>query len=306
MSDVATMLKGEFRHPRNLHQGADGSIHNDATASKLGFKGGTVPGSVHMDQFVPLILKTHGEAWFERGDISTYFTQATVDNEAVRATLTPGEVRSRLTMVNEADAVILEGTASLAAPDAGSELLKRMEMQEPAQPGRLRILGEIKVGDESRDLIVQVPVEALERMLATITETIPAYAEDRVLPPSQVVHLAHLTRASAMAKQKGAVGLFGALQVQHLRGPFRAGVDYRARTRILKLTESPPHGKRLVRRHLPGGVGRRRCGIHALLPAVHEGVVAALDGVDCLMSGRSAGEARDHHRQRPDAAERPL
>jgi len=112
-------------------------------------------------------------------------------------------------------------------------------MQEPAQPGRLRILGEIKVGDESRDLIVQVPVEALERMLATITETIPAYAEDRVLPPSQVVHLAHLTRASAMAKQKGAVGLFGALQVQHLRGPFRAGVDYRARTRILKLTESP-------------------------------------------------------------------
>ena len=239
MSDVATMLKGEFRHPRNLHQGADGSIHNDATASKLGFKGGTVPGSVHMDQFVPLILKTHGEAWFERGDISTYFTQATVDNEAVRATLTPGEVRSRLTMVNEADAVILEGTASLAAPDAGSELLKRMEMQEPAQPGRLRILGEIKVGDESRDLIVQVPVEALERMLATITETIPAYAEDRVLPPSQVVHLAHLTRASAMAKQKGAVGLFGALQVQHLRGPFRAGVDYRARTRILKLTESP-------------------------------------------------------------------
>ena len=42
-----------------------------------------------------------------------------------------------------------------------------------------------------------------------------------------------------MAKQKPAVGLFGALQVQHLRGPLRAGVDYRARTRILKLTESP-------------------------------------------------------------------
>ena len=45
MSDVVTELKGEFRTPRNLHQGAGGSIHNDATASKLGFKGGTVPGS---------------------------------------------------------------------------------------------------------------------------------------------------------------------------------------------------------------------------------------------------------------------
>jgi hypothetical protein len=239
MSDVATVLKGEFRHPRNLHQGTDGSIHNDATASKLGFKGGTVPGSVHMDQFVPMILKTYGEAWFERGDISTYFTQATVDNEAVRAELAPGSDRARLTMFNEPGAVILEGAASMAAPDAGSELLKRMEMQEPAQAGRLRILGEIKVGDENHDLIVQVPVEHLMRTLENITETVPAYAEDHILPPSQVVHLAHLTRASAMAKQKRAVGLFGALQVQHLRGPFRAGVDYRARTRILKLTESP-------------------------------------------------------------------
>jgi len=239
MSDIATVLKGEFRQPRNLHQGTDGSIHNDATASKLGFKGGTVPGSVHMDQFTPMILKTYGEAWFERGDISTYFTQATVDNEAVRAELTPGPDRARLTMFNEPGAVILEGTASLAAPDAGSELLKRMEMQEPAQAGRLRILGEIKVGDENRDLIVHVPIEHLTRTLETITESIPAYAEEHILPPSQVVRLAHLTRASAMAKQGKAVALFGALQVQHLRGPFRAGVDYRARTRILKLSESP-------------------------------------------------------------------
>ena len=238
MSDVATVLKGEFRTPRNLHQGAGGSIHNDATASKLGFKGGTVPGSVHMDQFVPLILQTYGEAWFERGDISTYFTQATVDNEAVRVELAPGPERARLTMFNEPGAVILEGTASLAMPDQGSELLRRMEMQEPVKPGRLRILGDIAVGDENRDLIVQVPIEHLKRTLENITETVPAYA-DNVLPPSQVVHLAHLTRTSAMAKQKPAVGLFGALQVQQLRGPFRAGVDYRARTRILKLTESP-------------------------------------------------------------------
>jgi len=238
MSDIATVLKGEFRHPRNMHQGSGGSIHNDATASKLGFKGGTVPGSVHMDQFVPQIVKTYGEAWFERGDISTYFTQATVDNEAVRVELAPSPERARLTMFNEPGAVILEGTASLAGPDKGSELLKRMEMQEPVKPGRLRILGDIKVGDENRDLIVQVPVESLKRMLENITETMPAYA-DNILPPSQVVHLAHLTRPSAMAKQKPAVGLFGALQVQQLRGPFRAGVDYRARTRILKLTESP-------------------------------------------------------------------
>jgi len=30
----------------------EGSIHDDATAAKLGFRGGTVAGSIHMDQYV--------------------------------------------------------------------------------------------------------------------------------------------------------------------------------------------------------------------------------------------------------------
>ena len=58
-------LIGEFRAPHNGFQASASSIHNDETASKLGFKGGTVPGSVHMDQFGPMLLKLYGEAWFE-------------------------------------------------------------------------------------------------------------------------------------------------------------------------------------------------------------------------------------------------
>ena len=237
----AIELEGEFRTPRNLHSEAKGSIHNDAVASKLGFKGGTVPGSIHMDQFVPQLLALDGEAWFERGDISLYFTQATVDNEQVRAVLQAGPERARLSMFNEPGAVILEGTASLAHPDAGSELARRMEMQEPAGPGRLRILGDIRVGDEHHDLPVRITREGLERTLETITETIPAYRDRNVLPPSQIPHphLAHMTRAVVMEKQKPAVGLFGALQIQQLKGPLRAEVDYLARSRIMKLTESP-------------------------------------------------------------------
>ena len=239
MGEIATRLESDFRAPRNLHSEAKGSIHNDAVASKLGFKGGTVPGSIHMDQFVPLLVRLWGDAWFERGDISLYFTQATVDNERVRCTVEPGEERARLRMFNEPGALICEGTASLAAPDAGSELAKRMEMQEPVAPGRLRILGDIKIGDEHCDLPVRIERAGLERTLATITEDLPAYREKGVLPPSQIVHLAHLTRPSAMQKQKPAVGLFGALQVQQLRGPLLADTDYLARTKIHKLTESP-------------------------------------------------------------------
>jgi len=239
MSGTAIERVGPYRAPRNMFTGADASIHNDAVASKLGFKGGTVPGSIHMDQFVPLLLDIYGDAWFERGDISTYFTQATVDNERVRATAVAGDERTRLQMHNEAGDLILEGTASLAAPDPQSELLRRMAAQEPVAEGRLRILAEIKVGDENHDLPVRIEPEGLDRARATITEDLAAYRDDRILPPSQVVHLAHLTRGAAMAKQQRAVGLFGALQVQQLHGPFRAGVDYLASTRILRLTESP-------------------------------------------------------------------
>src|SRR5271156_6207554 len=107
MTDTTTELTGEFRNPRNMFQGVGGpggeqaargagSIHDDKVASKLGFKGGTVPGSVHMNQFVPLILKIYGDSWFEHGDLSAFFTQATVDNERTRPTAEPGDERARL------------------------------------------------------------------------------------------------------------------------------------------------------------------------------------------------------------------
>ena len=233
------LISGEFRSPRNMYSASEASIHNDAVASKLGFKGGTVPGSIHMDQFVPLLLEIYGQAWFEHGDLSVYFTQATVDNEAVQAIAEPGSARTRLRMINEAGDLVCQGSASLGAPDAGSELATRMAVQGRAEDGRLRILGDIEVGDENRDLPVRISRAELDRARATITEDVDDYAGRGALPPSQIVHLAHMTRAVAMAKQKKAVGLFGALEVKQFRGPLLAEVDYLADTRILKLSESP-------------------------------------------------------------------
>ena len=250
MTDVATELEGEFRAPRNMfnpgaaaHSDAPargaGSIHDDAVASKLGFKGGTVPGSVHMNQLVPLILKIYGDKWLQHGTLSAFFTQATVDNEKVRATAAPGDERIRLRMYNEPGDQICEATASLSVPDDGAELVRRMASQDPAEAGRLRILADVKEGDEQLDIPLKVSREALLRQLDTITEEIPAYREDNILPPGLVIHLAHGVRSVVLGQQKQAVGLFGALEIRQLKGPFRADVDYLARTKILKLSESP-------------------------------------------------------------------
>jgi hypothetical protein len=65
---------GPFRSPRNSAAEVKGSIHDDATATKLGFRGGTVAGSIHMDQFVPRLLELYGDAWLQTGGLSLYFT----------------------------------------------------------------------------------------------------------------------------------------------------------------------------------------------------------------------------------------
>jgi hypothetical protein len=230
---------GEFRQPRNSAAEVKGSIHDDATASKLGFKGGTVAGSIHMDQFVPGLLEMYGDRWLETGTISLYFTQATVDSEAVRASVEAGDAQARLTMHNEAGAQICQGTASLGH-DPHSELARRLETQTPSDPTNLRILQAMRVGDEHRDLPIRVEPEALAKYLERITETIPAYRDRNLLPPAQVVHLAHMTRKAVLAKAaQPSVGLFGALEIEQFAGPLKAGVDYLARTKVLKFSESP-------------------------------------------------------------------
>ena len=61
VTDAYPVWTSEFRSPRNSAAEVKGSIHDDATASKLGFRGGTVAGSIHMDQFVPGLLEIYGE-----------------------------------------------------------------------------------------------------------------------------------------------------------------------------------------------------------------------------------------------------
>ena len=71
VTDVGRVWTGEFRKPRNSAAEVKGSIHDDATASKLGFKGGTVAGSIHMDQFVPGLLELYGDALVrDRGHVA--------------------------------------------------------------------------------------------------------------------------------------------------------------------------------------------------------------------------------------------
>ena len=135
------VLIGPLRTPRNLEGRDPSSIHNDETARKLGFRGGTVAGSFHMEQFPPILLRAFGERWFERGGLSCYFRNATTDGEAVRTLAQPpasdaADAQINVWMERDDGTQVLEGTASVGAP-AEPSLLRR-KLAEPREAGELR------------------------------------------------------------------------------------------------------------------------------------------------------------------------
>ena len=79
MNDLSRVVTGPLGAARNwsTDEGA-GSIHDDETAENLGFRGGTVAGDIHMNQFPPVLVNIFGEQWFERGNLSLNFRNATV------------------------------------------------------------------------------------------------------------------------------------------------------------------------------------------------------------------------------------
>ena len=77
IADDGAQLIGPWRNPRQMlaEQVYDDhvSIHDDATAKRLGFKGGTIEGPTHFSQFAPLGERLWGEAWFETGCLSAHY-----------------------------------------------------------------------------------------------------------------------------------------------------------------------------------------------------------------------------------------
>ena len=171
---------GPLRRSVNNASKVVGSIHDDATATKLGFRGGTVAGSIHLELFPPLLLKAFGQRWFERGTISMYFLNATTDREAVRAFVKephPDATDAQVDIWIERDdgMRVAEGTASVGSPEEPSALLRRPLDRFDA--GELRILGGLKVGDQFEECDAFLTKDAMAERMKVITEPMEWYAK---------------------------------------------------------------------------------------------------------------------------------
>jgi hypothetical protein len=243
------VLVGPLREPRNLAANVVGSIHDDSQAQRLGFRGGTVAGSIHMEQFPRLLLRAFGQHWFETGSLSTYFRNATMDRESVRAFVElPSNPRTRskgqvnVWMDREDDMRVLEGTASVGTPPDPSML--RRKLAEPRAPGEQRILGNLAPGDVGPPVTVRLAGQREVKLrLAAITEPLDWYTGvspwgGPVVNPGLLVHMMVKVQRR-IALPADAVGLYGAIEVRHITGPVFSDRDYEVSGRVLAIGQTP-------------------------------------------------------------------
>ncbi len=241
-------LVGPLRAPVNPMRKAEGSIHDEGEARKLGFRGGLVAGSIHMEQLAPVLVRAFGEGWLERSTISLYFLTPTLHGEEVRAIIKappadPSDTQVEAWMEKADGTRICEGTASIGSPFEPSALHARKLDKHAA--GELRILKGATRGDEFPMADTSVPHEKLDERLKVITEPMHWYIDDsrwtgRVATTvNQVNALMAPANAYLREMRAGAIGLYGAIELRNVNGPMLVDTPYRSGGTLLHAGETP-------------------------------------------------------------------
>ncbi|MFX1364699.1 MAG: hypothetical protein ACFFCE_13000 [Promethearchaeota archaeon] len=234
-------MYGAWRAPENLWSNLKTSIHDDATAKKVGMRGGTIPGTIHLSLFAPLLLEIFGQRWFERGSLSMYYTFATTHKEKVRGIIKmPSEeskdvqVEARVEMPN--GQVVATGTAAVGEPKELS-YLQSIELKN-SKPEELRILAGMKVGDDLNMKDVLIFQEDANEGLKTITDHLDYYKGNSpwgksILSPTAIFWTMSLNSNILDIARTQGVPFYGATEIQNINGPVMVGIPYEATGKVI-------------------------------------------------------------------------
>ncbi|MCP3471521.1 hypothetical protein NLM33_14405 [Bradyrhizobium sp. CCGUVB1N3] len=252
-------LIGPWRRPRQMLQAqvydAHASIHDDATAQKLGFKGGTIEGPTHFSQFAPLGARLWGRTWFETGCLSAHYRNACFEGEEVQAILSkplPGTSQCQIQMVKRDGTEVLRGSATVGDPQVATALEARLtELKPLADPVILR---DVKVAQTSRRQTVRMGLDqnmgdlypfSLRQKLAVITENSPFYSSGEnpwrkaIIPMEMLsVLLQYRAKDDPLPSKGPAVGLFADQEIRLIKGPLFVDEDYEVEREVVALSGS--------------------------------------------------------------------
>jgi hypothetical protein len=254
---------GPWRKPAQMLAeqdiGGRTSIHDAATAQKVGFQGGAIEGPTHFSQLVPFGQLFFGDDFHARGCISAHYQNPCIEGEAVQAWATPLEAGANLThaaMQKEDGTPVLSATLSLGPDHPETELDALMARLRP--PEQLVILADMEVGlkgaeiervrmDQDQHMGPLYPF-TLAQKLAVITEPCSYYTAEggaasrwgRPIVPFEMISV--LTQyTNGLAKfpvRQPVVGLFSNQEIRLEAGPLFVGEDYLLEREVVLLSES--------------------------------------------------------------------
>lgn len=241
-------IVGPWRKPANMLQAQTydnhASMHDDATAQKLGFKGGAVEGPTHFSQFAPLGEALWGERWWKEGCASAHYRTMVFDGEAARAIAEePVDGVAKITMEKEDGTEVLRGTLSIGGAGPTALTSRLSELKPLDQPVILR---DVSVGMKQPRHPVRMGAEqhmgdlypfSLADKLKKITEPSAGYAE--VIPMEMIsVLLQYSSRRPGWPVKGPAVGLFADQEIRLMDGPLLVGRDYEIEREVVFLSGS--------------------------------------------------------------------
>jgi hypothetical protein len=255
-------LVGPWRTPRQMlaAQSYDdhASIHDDVTAQKLGFKGGTIEGPTHFSQFAPLCVSLWGVRWLEQGCLSAHYRNAAYDGERVRAFVAKpaeGATHTALWMQRDDGTEILRGTASVGDGGPPTALESRLGELKPLE--KPVILRDVKVGMRSPRTPVRMDLHqqmgalypfSLAEKLEVITEPSSWYQAEgaqsspwkRPMIPVEMISVlcSYANDGGAFRVRGPVVGLFADQEIRLHRGPLFVGEPYELDREVVFLSGS--------------------------------------------------------------------
>lgn len=239
-----TRISTGLRRPWNLSIDAKGSIHDDATASDLGFRAGTVAGDIHLEQFGGICVQAFGDEWFESGWVSMHFLQATAHLEPVDAFVDgDGSVREAGIDTPEG-AQVARGNVGIG--DAAMSALS-VKDRRGVDPSTLKMLREVRPGQATDPQRRRPRGHDQQRRLAAGATTDPLewYGESSpwgggIASPLTTCQLLVAGTTDTIAASCGDfVGLYGAIEVRYLRGPVLLDTEYEITGEVLDVADSP-------------------------------------------------------------------
>ena len=248
---MTKIIRGRTVRPTNADYNDPGGIHDDATAQGLGFRGGTIAGSSHLDTFVPVLLEAFGDEWFRSGSLSMYFRHATTDGEPTHALLelpddatTPLRNAQVRAVVEMSDGTLVgEGTAGVGSP-ADPTALDARDLRH--DPSAARILRDVALGEVLGPVTASVDGARLSRGCERrITEVLewyrgPSPFGGAFAPPSALIDLfANVAGAVLLPRLGEAVGMWGAMEIRHHHGPLFVDHPYEITVTVAAVGDSP-------------------------------------------------------------------